>query len=94
MMPVVAVFWFFCTIFIFCEFGENVCKEFDKVVNAVCESDWYAFPIEVQRSLPLLLIATQKQVIPRGFGNILCIRESFQTVIICFLSFQIIKDLI
>lgn len=81
MMPVLAAFWFFCSVFIFCEFGENVCSEFDELKNAVCESDWYIFPIEVQRSLPFLLMVTQKQIVPRGFGNILCNRESFQTVI-------------
>lgn len=80
MKQFVAIIWSFGQIFLSCELGERVSNQFYALNDALYQSDWYLFPDELQRMLPTLLMATQRQVVPRGFGNLLCIRESFQKV--------------
>lgn len=80
MKPLIVAFWSFFSIFLFCELGEHVSGQFNDLNDAIYQSEWYAFPIEVQRMLPILLMATQHQVVLQGFGNLSCIRESFKKV--------------
>lgn len=72
--------WSFYLIFLFCNLGENICNEFEELNDILYQSEWYSFPNEVQRILPILLTASQEPVVLRGFGNLLCIRESFKRV--------------
>lgn len=64
----------------FCDLGESVSNGFDALDEAVCSGNWYTFPIEIQRILPTILLATQKPVLLRGFGNIPCLRETYRKV--------------
>lgn len=70
----------YCVIFIICELGERVTNEFDDVDNVVCELNWYLFPLNIQKMLPIAMIGTVKPVIIRGYGNCMSTREAFKNV--------------
>ncbi|XP_031621400.1 odorant receptor coreceptor-like [Contarinia nasturtii] len=74
------MFWSFFIIFLFCYFGENITSEFTDLNDHIYHCDWHLFPRDIQRMLPILLINTQRPVILKGFGNILCTHENFKTV--------------
>lgn len=65
----------------FCHYGENVTSQFDTINYAIYDCDWYLFPNEVQRILPTVMMSTQKQMVLRGLGNVVCTREAFKRVI-------------
>lgn len=75
------MFWSFFHVFMFCDFGENLSNGFDALNSEICNRNWYSFPIEIQRLLPIILVSTQKPVQLLGFGNIPCTRETFKVVI-------------
>lgn len=72
--------WSFILVFIYCDFGGKVSNEFNDIYEVVCSLDWHSFPIEIQKMMPNIIIAVQKPVLVRGFGNISCTRTVFQKV--------------
>lgn len=67
-------------IFLFCNFGEDITTQFKAIDHEIYECDWYLFPRKAQRILPTLVLSTQRPVIFRGFGNVVCTREAFKRV--------------
>ena len=57
-----------------------VTGSFADLNDAIYQLDWYTFPSEIQRMLPTLMINAQQEVNIKGFGNVLCTRETFQKV--------------
>ena len=57
-----------------------VTGSFADLNDAIYQLDWYTFPSEIQRMLPTLLMNAQQEVIIKGFGNMICKRETFKTV--------------
>lgn len=55
----------------------NAVEEID---NAIVQLDWYLFPNEVQRFLPIMMQSAQEPIVVKCFGNILCARIQFQKV--------------
>lgn len=78
--PLFLIFWSFATIFFFCENAERVTGRFEEIDDSICQSDWYSYPIELQRMIITVMMGTQKPVIVRGFGNLLFTRQSFKQV--------------
>lgn len=78
--PCILMFWSFIHVFMFCDLGEKVSNGFDTLNESIFIGDWYTLPIEIQRILPTILLATQKPVTLRGFGNIPCMRQTFRKV--------------
>lgn len=74
------LFWSILQIMLLCDFGERLTGRFDEIDMALCECDWYTFPIGIQKMLPMLLISTQNPVVLQGFFNVSCTRESFKKV--------------
>lgn len=74
------MFWSFACIFFLCEFGQKLKNEFDELNNTVYNFDWYSFPIEMQRILPIFLNISQDSVALRGFGNVEYERLAFKSV--------------
>lgn len=74
------MFWAFFQIFVLCDCGQHVTKKFIEVDNTIYQSDWYAFPDDVQRMLPIVMMGAQESVIIQGFGNLTCTREAFKKV--------------
>lgn len=72
---------YFCD-FHFLELGERMSMSFVEVGDEIGELDWYAFPIEIQKMLPIVLIDSQKPIAIRCFGSIFCGREIFKKVCI------------
>lgn len=70
----------FVLIFIYCEFGERVNIGCEEIYDVICQLNWYSYPIEMQRMIPNILIATEQSVIVKGFGNCSCTRESLKKV--------------
>lgn len=65
------------------EFGEMMGEQFNLLDDALCECDWYAFPLKMQQMFITLVTSTQQPTIVRGFGNVLCNRETFSKVRDC-----------
>lgn len=81
--PSILMCWSFVQILMFCDLGENVTTGFSTLGDSIYFCDWYNFPLEIQRTLPTLLMVAEKSVELRGFGNIPCTRKAFRKV--CFL---------
>lgn len=81
------MFLSFSFIFIICECGEKVCNAFNEINKEIDKLDWYLFPIEIQRNLPMLIIISQKPVIIQGYGNIWYNREAFKNAALIINSF-------
>lgn len=60
--------------------GQRVTDEFEKLNHEINEFDWYLFPPQIQRLLPIIMIWTQQEVEFECFGSILCTRETFKKV--------------
>lgn len=66
--------------FLSCEIGQRDTNAFEANEKILQESDWYLFPMELQRNLPIIWAIAQKSVTIQCFGRILCNRESFKKV--------------
>lgn len=80
MKPLFLIFWSFAVTFLICNFGEDVTTKFIMCDRAMYECQWYRFPNEVQKMLPIIMISTQSPLIFRGFANVFCTRETFKRV--------------
>lgn len=78
--PLVLMFWSIMMNFLVCECGEQLSTRFTALSDTIWHSDWYKYPIEVQRMLPTIMINLQQQTDLQGFGNVLCTREIFKKV--------------
>lgn len=72
--------WSFVAIFLICETGERVTTSFEEFDLELRESNWYTFPIDLQRMLIPVMIYTQQPVIIQGYGNTLCTRFALNKV--------------
>lgn len=78
------VFWSFAQIFLFCEFGERLTGRFNEIDQQVNQCDWYTFPLQIQKLLPIFLKGTQNPIVLYGIGELKCTRETFKDVSNCF----------
>lgn len=80
-------------VFIACELGQRISGTFDGIDVTISQFDWYLFPIEMKRMLPMIITSVQRPVSLECFGEIVCTREVFKNVsndrMNCFL-FQLI----
>lgn len=74
------LYWPFALIFFFCYFGEMINGEFAELYDVITQSNWYLYDIEIQRMIPIILAGTQNPPVLKGFGNVMCTRDSFQKV--------------
>lgn len=78
------LFVVFAYLYMFCELGEKVSKQFEMFDDALSQCNWYAFPLKIQRILIIFMANSQDPAFLRGYGNILCTRETFKKVIRSF----------
>lgn len=71
-------FWSCVQIFVLCDSSERVITHFKAIDIYQC--DWYAFPICVRRTLPIVIVNTQQPVVLKGVANIQCTRNTFRKV--------------
>lgn len=68
-----------------CELSQRVTLAFDEISDITDQLDWYLFPNELQRILPIFLIGVQEPVNFYCFASITCSRATFKSVSsICF----------
>lgn len=80
METIIAEFYSFCFVFITCELGEQLTIAFDELEFVMEQLDWYLFPIEIQRLLPIILISAQQSVTIQCFGSFATNRDTFKKV--------------
>lgn len=80
LQPILMCSWSFGGILICCEFGEMVTNRFKAISDIIYDSDWYSFPMGIQRVLPTIMVAAQRPVVLMGFGNVPLTRENFKKV--------------
>lgn len=67
--------------FLYCELGEMIKNEFNIFNEELCQCKWYLFSIDVQRMILIFMSDAQQPMLLRGYGNIVCTRNSFKNVI-------------
>lgn len=67
-------------VFIACELGQRITDAFDGIDCTIDQLDWYLFPIEIKRVLPIIIVSAQQPVSVGCFGSIICIRVVFKNV--------------
>lgn len=58
-----------------CEFGQQFSDAFEEVNDKIEAFDWYLFPSELQRMLPMIMVVAQQPVELKCFGSISAVRE-------------------
>lgn len=66
---------------IFCESGQMVGIQFEMFNDALNQCNWWSFPVEMQQMLIVVMANSQYLTLIRGYGNVLCTRETFKKVI-------------
>lgn len=86
-MPVLLLFvmgiFALALVFIISELGQRMSDTFDEIDSTLDKSDWYLFPIEIKRMLPMIIANAQEPVSLECFGSIICSRNTFKNVT-CF----------
>lgn len=82
------VFGAFGPIFLLCELGERLTDRFNQIENEIFQCNWYTYPMDIQRMLPIIISETQALFVLSGLGNIQCSREAFKNVIYLFTKFK------
>lgn len=67
-------------IFLICDLGYRISNAFGKIDYTIVKLNWYKFPIEIKKLLPILIIGAQQPVELEVFGSVSCSYEIFQTV--------------
>lgn len=66
--------------FIVCEVGHRLNDTFDEINFTIVQLDWYLFPIEIKRMLPMIIVNTHQIETLKCFGSITCNRDVFKNV--------------
>lgn len=63
-----------------CEVGQMSANQYYDISDDIDNLNWYKYPLEVQKMMPFIILAAQKELAIQCFGSILCLRESFKSV--------------
>lgn len=63
-----------------CELGERTNEMFSAIDDTFNETDWYLYPIEIQRMLPAVMTVAQKPIYVELFGSVTASRDTFRQV--------------
>lgn len=77
-------------VFITCELGEKMSDAFVEINFTIDQFNWYLFPIDIKRMLPIIMANAQQPVTLEFFGSISCIRDVFKKVRIVQLAIKLI----
>ena len=64
-----------------CDVNERLTGKFERFDDDLWEQNWYLYPIKLQQMFLIFGLDTQQPVNVRGYGNILCTRETLKKVI-------------
>lgn len=71
-------FWALILVFVACETCEHFSGVYDTIYEKVIDLDWYRLPLEMQQTLVIVMIESQKPLPIQFFGSITCGRELFK----------------
>lgn len=80
LITVLEIIYAFGVVFIASDLCQRVNLEFDECNQMIGQFEWYLFPAEIQRILPIIMNYTQQPVDIRCFGTAACDRETFKYV--------------
>lgn len=63
-----------------CEIGQRMSNAFEEIGEVTAQYRWYAFPKQIKRMLPTILINLQVPVELPIFGSFSCGRDTFKGV--------------
>ena len=66
--------------FIACEIVQHICDAINSYDMHIGQTDWYLYPIELKKMLPVIINMAQKPVVIKGFGSMPTNRELFKKV--------------
>lgn len=64
-----------------CNIGENVTISFDKINESIYDIAWYECPVNLQKYLIPMIMASEKPLHIHVFGKYECCRDTFKEVI-------------
>lgn len=67
-----------------CECGQRLNDALCKIDDLSGQLDWYTYPIEFQKMLPIITSNTQQPVVLKCFDCTSCSHEQFETVSYCY----------
>lgn len=70
----------FGVLIIACELGQRINLAFEECNDMIDQFEWYLFPVEIQRLLPLLWLVAQQPIEIVCFGSKACDRDTFKQV--------------
>lgn len=76
----ITMFYSIILIFFVCELGQMTSNEFSAFDEELCQLNWHAFPIKMQKVLVIFMSFTQRQTILSAYGLTECTRDAFKTV--------------
>lgn len=80
LLPVINGMIGFVLVFVACELGQRINCAFDDVSHTIEQFDWYLFPIEIKRTLPVIIANAQQPVSLDCFESVKCTRDVFKNV--------------
>lgn len=80
----IQTFYSFGLIYTACELCQRANFAFEDCIVSINQFEWYSFPDEIQRLLPLIIQFTQQPIELKCYGSTACDRELFKYVSICW----------
>lgn len=71
----------FGLVFTACELCQRVSDAFEEIDDVIDQLDWYKYPSDIKRMLPMIMINAQEPTIIECFGSISCSRMVFKQVL-------------
>lgn len=59
---------------------EMICGQFGEFYDSIHRLDWYTYPLEIQRMIPIIINHGQQSVKLVAFGGTPCTRDTFKKV--------------
>lgn len=66
--------------FIVCEITQLICDAVNEFDMEISQIDWYLYPIEIRKMLPMIMNVAQKSIEVKWFGSMALDRETFKKV--------------
>lgn len=73
-------FYGFGAVFVACDLGQRVTNAFNEISLKIENFNWYLFPTESKRILPIILAVSHEPVTLECFGSISLSRDIFKRV--------------
>lgn len=70
----------FVLAFVACELGQRLADTFENMHATIDQFNWYLFPSEIKKMLPMIHVIAQQPVSVECFGSIKCTRDVFKNV--------------